>query len=68
MLMIFFVAISTASFFLLCFQCSPIEGLWDRSLRARCVPVETWDVIQKVDGSKSWTFRDTVSDFLLISD
>lgn len=57
MLMVFFVLVSTASFFLVCFQCMPIEGLWDRSLHARCIPLETWHMITEVDGSKLWEFE-----------
>ena len=63
MLMVFFVLISTASFVLLCFQCTPIQGLWDNSLHARCIPMKTWDLIQKVDGSKSLAFADTFPRF-----
>lgn len=57
MLMAFFIFISTASFFLLCFECIPIEGLWDQSLNASCIPKESWTTIQKVDGSKSMSTR-----------
>ena len=52
LLMVLFVLISTASFLLLCFRCTPIEGLWNKSIDARCIPTRTWDLIQKVDGSK----------------
>lgn len=65
MLMAFFLIISTASFFVLCFQCMPIQGLWDESLHARCIPKETRGMIQKVFGSKSWGVEDTFSGFLL---
>lgn len=58
MLMVFFVVIPTASFFLVCFRCLPIEGLWDKSLHARCIPIETRRVISWVDGSKSLEFVD----------
>lgn len=64
-LMVFFVLISTASFFLLCFHCTPIQGLWDKTLHARCIPMKTWDLVQKVDGSKSWAFVDTFHTILL---
>ena len=66
LLMVFFVLISTASFFLLCFHCTPMQGLWDRVLDARCIPMETWNLIQKVDGSKSLSFVDTFHKILLI--
>ena len=56
MLMVIFIVISATSFFLLCFQCTPIEGLWNQSLHARCIPMQTWDTIQKIDGSKSSIF------------
>ena len=61
MLMVFFVLISTASFFLFSLQCTPIEGLWDKSLHARCIPAKTWDMIQKINGSKSFAY--TISFF-----
>lgn len=51
LLMVFYVLISTSSFFLLCFRCTPIQGLWDSSTHARCIPTQTWDLIWKVDGS-----------------
>lgn len=50
MLMVFFVLISAASFLLLCFHCTPIESLWDRTVHARCISMQTWCTIQKVDG------------------
>lgn len=65
MLMVFFVLISTASFFLLCFHCTPIESLWDRTIHARCISMQTWCTIQKVDGSKSWAFMNAIPQSLL---
>ena len=65
MLMVVFVVVSTASSFLLYFQCIPLEGLWDRSIHARCIPLKTWSMIQKVDGCKSYVSIDLFSNFLL---
>ena len=68
-LMVSFVLISTASFFLLFFRCVPTEGAWDKSLHAHCIPFGTWDVIQKIDGGTSWLFFiDNDPERLLIAD
>ena len=65
LLMVFFIVISTASFFILCFQCTPIEGLWNRSLHAHCIPVKTWDLFQRIDGGKSLASLNASSKSLL---
>ena len=57
MLMAFFVVVSAAAFFLMCFRCTPIEGLWDKSLDARCIAQNTWFKIKTVNGSKSPSIR-----------
>ena len=68
-LMMSFVLISTASFFLLCFRCVPTEGAWDSSLHAHCIPFGAWDVIQKIDGGRSRLFFiDNDPERLLIAD
>lgn len=51
-LLMIFVIVSTVSFLLLCFQCTPLQGLWNNRLHAHCIPTEIWHVIQTVDGSK----------------
>lgn len=65
LLMVLFSVVSATSFFILCFQCTPIQGLWDKSLHARCIPMETWNTIQIVDGSKSRALVDTLINFVL---
>ena len=67
-LMVSFVLISTASFFLLCFRCTPTEGAWDKSIHAHCIPFGTWDLIQEIDGGTSWLFMDNDPERMLIAD
>ena len=66
LLMAFFCLVSTASFFIMCFRCTPVQGLWDTSLHARCIPIKTWDTIQKVSGSESLAFVNNQIYFALI--
>ena len=51
-----FVIISTVSFLLVCFHCTPIQGSWDRSVHARCIPMETWNDLQTAIGGMSFRF------------
>ena len=48
--MIFFTLITVAAFLTICFECIPIEGIWDKSIKAGCVSLNNVDIINRLQG------------------
>ena len=49
-LLTLFTIITIADFLAQCFQCIPLPGLWDKSVKARCFPESHMTQIAKVQG------------------
>ena len=60
--MAFFALVTTSTFMTMCLQCRPIQGLWDRSIKAQCISLYDTDVVARLQGGKwrtgeAFTFR-----------
>ena len=49
-LIAFFAVISTATFMLILLACIPIQGTWDKEIKARCIARSTLEIIVKTQG------------------
>ena len=49
-LLTLFTIVTIADFLAQCFQCIPLPGLWDKSVKARCFPESHMTQIAKVQG------------------
>ena len=63
-LLTLFTIITIADFLAQCFQCIPLPGLWDKSVKARCFPESHMTQIAKVQGGTytSSRFRSQILD------
>ncbi|KAM0802212.1 hypothetical protein BDR22DRAFT_845379 [Usnea florida] len=52
-LLTLFTIITIADFLAQCFQCIPLPGLWDKSVKARCFPESHMTQIAKVQGGSA---------------
>lgn len=48
-----FAVITTAAFMLILFACVPIQGTWDKTIEARCIPRSTLSIIAKTQGGSA---------------
>ena len=52
-LIAFFAVVSTATFLLILLACIPIQGTWDREVKARCIARSGLSIIAKTQGGMS---------------
>ena len=58
--MIFCTVITLAGFLAQCLQCIPLSGLWDKSVKARCFPVDDMTKIVQAQGGAYFRADSTV--------
>lgn len=54
LLMGFFTAVTLATFLAMCLECIPIQGHWDKSIKAKCIPLQDVGIIAKVQGGEQY--------------